>query len=186
MKRKVGVLVHGYDVILPTNWVEVVWWDRYRRLGRLPQGAKVIFETNPQLVVFGTGASEKDGKIEAAIMRDYLLDYFLELAILPDFLGVNLEKLRERIRQISRLEIHSKNTIEEILYAAYLFKEAGVERIIMVSSPDHTPRCGKEAFLIFSREKDLNCYLGNFYTCPSLVPYGTSVEDVVIKESPLQ
>ena len=183
MERKTGVLIHGYNVH-SKNWQEVVWWKSPELVGRLPQGAKVILEVEPEMVIFGSGASEKDGKIEAEVMRDYLLEYFLELAILPDFLGVNLEKLRERITQISRLETKSKETYEEIYYSSYIFKKEGIERIILVSSPDHTPRCGLYAAQIYFKEKELSCYLGNFSTYPSMVPYGT-MEDVVIKESPI-
>ena len=83
---KTGVLIHGYNVN-SSNWQNVVWWEDTKLIGRLPQGAKAVSLMNPELIVFGMGASVKDGKIEAEIMRDYLLEYFHELAVLPEFLG---------------------------------------------------------------------------------------------------
>ena len=179
---KTGVLVHGYNVN-SENWQEVVWWKNPKLIGRLPQAAKVIAQMEPELVIFGTGASEKDGKIEAEIMRDYLLEYFTELAILPDFLGVNIEKLRERIAKISRLEIKSKNTFEEIEYASRMFKEAGIEVFGSVSSPDHA-RCAAYADQIFTEDKELTVFKGNYFTWLSQVPYGEKGKWPLVVESP--
>ncbi|MBI2450092.1 MAG: YdcF family protein [Candidatus Nealsonbacteria bacterium] len=180
---KTGVLIHGYNVNSP-NWQEVVWRKSPELIGRLPQGARVVSLIKPELIVFGTGASIKDGKVEAEIMRDYLLEYVDELAVLPDFLGIDLEKLRKRIAEISRLETRSKNTFEEILYSTRIFKDAGMEMIVSVSSPDHASRCMRDAMNIFSEITDFRSYFGNFSVWPSQILYGEKGKWPVVVESP--
>lgn len=185
MRKKMGLLIHGYNVNSP-NWLEVVWWIKSVSvfIGRLPQGAMIASLMKPELVVFGTGASERKGKVEAEVMRDYLLDNFLELAILPKFSDVNLKELRDRIASVSRLEIKSKNTFEEIKYASYMFKEAGIEIFGSISSPDHVSRCAVNADQIFSEEKELSVFRGNYFTWPSQIPYGVENKWPVVVETP--
>ena len=180
---KTGVLVHGYN-IHSSNWQEVVWWKNPDSIGKLPQAAKIISLIKPELVIFGSGASRRDGKTEAEIMRNYLLEHFTELAVLGDFFEIDLKKLCRAISSISQLEFWSENTFQEIKYSACMFKAAGVESIISVSSPDHASRCMANAMEIFSEDRKLSMFLGNFSTWPSQVPYGRKGEWPVVVESP--
>ena len=182
---KIGVLIHGYNVF-EENWLSVVWKNQTEmgaKMGRLPKGVLTALQLNAELIVFGTGASEKDGKIEATWMRDYLLDHFSELREFPDFKKIDLGKARKEIEEISKLETQSTNTLEELYYAGKIFKESGVELIFLVSSPDHISRCIRDSYSVFSENEDLQEFTGNLFGSYSQTLYGTEMGMPLVVES---
>jgi hypothetical protein len=184
MKKNTGILIHGLH-LQTKDWEKIVWGEPPNFLGILPKGVAVALEEKAKIIVFGTGASEKDGKKEAEFTRDYLFYRFLELERFPVFRGMDLEKARREIEMISRVEIYSKNTAEEVMFAGRMFKEVGVEKIILVSSPTHISRCLRDAYVAFSQEEDFRVFVQNLFATPSQVCFsGTSAEDVAIIEPP--
>ncbi|MBE9593394.1 MAG: YdcF family protein [Proteobacteria bacterium] len=186
-KKRVGVLIHGYH-LQAKNWENIVWGEP-PLMGRLPKGTAVALETEAEVVVFGTGASEKGGKKEAEVIRDYLFEHFFELEKFSAFNGLELEEdIREaerRMREKSVIEIKSQNTFEEVKFAGEIFKNHGIERAILVSSPAHISRCLKYAYAVFSEEKELRYLTQELYATPSQVCYpGYKVEDVIVMEPP--
>jgi hypothetical protein len=155
-------------------------------MGRLPKGALTVWEENADIIVFGTGASKKDGKVEAAWMRDTLIERFFELPNFSAFQKISLEdlkSLKKKIEKNSRLEIRSKNTKEEIKFAGEVFIKEGVEKVFIVSSPDHVSRCIRDAYLVYSEEKEFNPLAKRLFATPSQIPYtGRNVGDVKIIE----
>lgn len=148
---KTGVLVHGFH-LQAENWEKIVWGKPPNLLGRAPKGVMVALEENADIIVFGTGASVKDGKKEAEYTRDYLLEHFLELVEFWALEGIDLAEAKEKISQIAKLEIKSQNTFQEPRFAADIFRRANAERIIIVSSPTHISRCLRDALMVFDRE----------------------------------
>jgi len=180
--KKTGVLIHGYNVNSP-NWLTVVWGNPPDLLGRLPRGVMVAIEEKADIVVFGTGASELNGKIEAAVMRDYLLEHFYNLKQFSVFKKIDLKKIRERIKDISRLEIKSKNTREEVKFALQIFKEEGIEKVVLVTSPDHVSRSLRDAYIVAEEDETLRNFTKDLFATPSQTTYTDhSVRDVQILE----
>lgn len=181
---KIGLLIHGYNV-LRQNWQEVVWGKAHKNLmGRLPKGAHTALslKESVETIVFGTGSSTKDGKIEAAWMRDTLLERFFDLVQFPAFSGMHLdEHAREWIEKTSVLETKSKNTKEEARFAGEIFLEKGISAVILVSSPDHIPRCFRDTYMVYSQSRRLSFLTQRIFATPSQIPYSESSETLIIE-----
>lgn len=162
---KTGVLVHGFH-LQAENWENIVWGKPPFWLGRVPKGVLVALEEKADIMVFGTGASEKDGKKEAEYTKDYLLEYFSKLANFSAFSGINLAKAKKTIEEVIRTEVRSQNTAQEIQFAGKIFDGVGVERIILVSSPVHIPRCLRDALAILKEREILVKYSQTSWSDP--------------------
>lgn len=184
MKERTGVLIHGLH-LQTKGWEEIVWGKPPYLLGRLPQGIAVALTEKAGIVVFGTGASERDGKKEAEVTRDFLLDHFLELSKFTDFQGVDLKEAKGTIENISSLDTLSQNTAQEVRFASRMFQEAGVDKIILVSSPTHISRCIRDAFIACNEDDALRHFTHNLFATPSQTCFpGTTAADVAIVEPP--
>lgn len=174
---KTGVLVHGFHLQAP-NWKNIVWGEPPYFLGRVPKGMSVaLLEGNVDIIVFGTGASEKDGKKEAEYTRDYLLEHFYELAEFEVFWGFHhFLEAKIRIERILRVEIQSQNTAQEVQFAGRMFREVGVERIILVSSPAHISRCLRDALVNIKGVSDISAM-------PSQTSWADPAEVVIVEPS---
>lgn len=184
MENRTGVLIHGLH-LQARGWEEIVWGKPPYLLGRLPRGVVVALREKASIVVFGTGASERDGKKEAEVARDYLLEHFAELAQFTDFQGVDLEAEKRRMQRIAAVETHSQNTAQEVRLAGRMFQEAGVDKIILVSSPTHISRCVRDAFIAFNEDDTLRHFTHSLFATPSQTCFpGTTAQDVAIVEPP--
>lgn len=200
---KTGVLVHGCNLNIE-NWRHVAWGDPPHRLGRIPQGILTAIQENADVIVFGTGASEKEfrlgesGKtgqvlVEAEYSLEYLKAHFSSLAC--------FEILQRRIPELETetgvarlaeiwlprivLDVESNNTAEEITNAGLLFVEREIEKSILVSSPSHIVRCLRDAADIFSSDKRFEKLRYDIHGVPSNTCYeGTDAGDVVVIEPP--
>lgn len=182
-KKRTGVLIHGYH-LQAKGWENIVWGVP-PLIGRLPKGTAVALETEAEVVVFGTGASEKGGKKEAEVIRDYLFENFFELEKFPIYNGIKLKEAERRMKKISVLETKSQNTLEEVKFAGEIFKNHGIERAILVSSPTHISRCLRDAYAVFSKKKELSYLAQELYATPSQVCYpGHKAGDVIVMEPP--
>ncbi len=180
IEKRVGIWVHGF-LLQAEVWKEVVWGKPPDLLGRVPKAVLVALEEDAILLGFGTGASEKDGKKEAEFIRDYLLEHFFELAQFSAFRGIDLVKARERIKRISVLEIRSKNTKEEAEFAIDILEEHGIEKLFMVSSPVHLPRCMRDYCVALEKKRSKIL----IYATPSQTYWGgPMLSDLVIIEPP--
>ncbi len=178
-----GVLVHGCH-LWALNWQGIMWGHPPDELGRVSKGVAVALMEDAEVLIFGTGASEKNKKKEGEYTRDYLLDNFFKLKAFSTFEDLDLERARERIASIAIPECRSRNTREEMGEAARIFLDREVEKVILVSSPTHISRCIRDALVVFQdgRYSGLRKYL---YAAASDTSYlGGRVEDVVIFEPP--
>lgn len=183
IKKRVGVWVHGF-LLQAEVWRKVVWGEPPDLLGRVPKAVLVALEEDAVFLGFGTGASEKDGKKEAEFIRDYLLEHFLELAEFTAFKGVDLVKAKEKIQSISRLETQSHNTKEESEFAVEMLEESGIEKIFLVSSPVHLPRCLRDYYAVLEKRQN-TILVQNLYAIPSQTYWGeVGLGDLVIIEPP--
>lgn len=180
---KTGVLVHGCH-LGALNWRGIMWGTPPDEMGRIPKAVSVALQEDAGLMVFGTGASERDGKKEGEYTLEYMLDHFLELGAFSWFEGVDLEEARSRFAAISIPECRSLNTREEMEEGARIFLEQGAKRIILVSSPTHISRCIRDA-LIALHDPGFAGLRKHLYAAASDTSYlGGRVEDVAIFEPP--
>ena len=191
-RRKTGVLVHGYN-LHAGQWESVAWGEPRHRPGRVPTGVFVALCEEAEVLIFGSGASRKDGLLESEATGRLLWDRFDELAgfsnfesYLPDLKHPpSAEQFRQRIESMLHLDRESKNTRDEIARAGKVFVDREVTRVILVSSPTHIPRCLRDACTIFGENEDLSHLRQGLFAAPSVTGYpGFSADDVAIFEPP--
>ncbi|CAM9177584.1 unnamed protein product, partial [Ectocarpus fasciculatus] len=143
---RTGVLIHGCH-LGAKRWRSIMWGDeQQQRLGRLPHGARLAWEESACVVVLGTGASERNGVLEGRYALEYLKENWEKLGDFREaFSGVDLEQMRTAMQPLLVAEVRSQNTRQELLEAGRIFREKNCERIILVSSPTHLPRCLRDA-----------------------------------------
>eukprot|EP00752_Nemacystus_decipiens_P008617 g7696.t1 len=120
--------------------------EEQQQLGRLPHGARLAWEENACVVVLGTGASERDGVVEGRYALEYLKSNWDRLREFGEaFSGVDIDEMRRVVQPVLVAEVRSQNTREELLEAGRIFRKENCDRIILVSSPTHLPRCLRDA-----------------------------------------
>lgn len=146
---KTGILCHGRH-LLANNWELHQWGDMEKGLlGQILKTCLLTHQENPRVIVFGTGASEKDGLKESEYTIQYMLDRFPELEEFPQFKEIDLLWLEKFIIDHFVAETKSQNTYEELRYAGQIFDSHGIEKVILVSNPDHISRCMQLAHQVY-------------------------------------
>lgn len=180
---RTGILVHGCH-LEAFDWRGIVWGSPPHELGRIPAAIYVALVESADLIVFGTGASERGGQKESEVTREFMLEHFSELEEFSCFEGMEIGRQRDRMESISVADTGSRNTLEEMNAAGRIFLEHGIEKAILVSSPTHVSRCIRDALAVF-RAPELAGLKRNLYAVASDTSYlGGRVEDVVIFEPP--
>ena len=191
-RRKTGVLVHGYN-LHAGQWEDVAWGAPPERTGRVPMGVFIALCEQADVLVFGSGASERNGLLESEATARLLWERFDELAGFAVFKGRETEwtrppaagRFKQRIESMLHLDRESKNTRDEIAYAGRVFVDMDVERVILVSSPTHLPRCLRDACAIYGADEGMSGLLRELYAAPSVTGYpGYTADDVAIFEPP--
>lgn len=186
--RVTGLICNG-RYVGTVGWEEIVW-GRPPFLGQLPKLVQVFLHERKYAhiakIVFGTGASEKDGRYEAECMAAYLFENLHRLPEFPQFSNldpVRIDRLKADLQAVISLDIHAKNTREEIANALQDFAFSGVTRAICVTCPTHAPRCTRD--MSEAKEKFPNLFPDGFWVTFSDVPFaGAKADDVVIVEPP--
>jgi len=183
LPQRTAILVHGCH-LEADGWEQAVWGDiPSQRMGRLPHAALLALREDAVLMVLGTGGSARGGIYEGEYTLQYLRRNLPRLyafdAVRDE--GINLAALATLVEDISVCETSSKNTIEELEEAGKLFARAGVNRVILVSSPAHLPRCLKTAVAVFGAAG----YRPTLFSSPCETCFsGCEAEDVVVIEPP--
>lgn len=146
---KIGILVHGRHVEA-VGWQNLVWGEPPYKLGTLPMMVLIALNAgigNVAGIVFGTGASEKDGLKEAEYTKRFLLDHVGQLGEFelikkhPGFQSSHdMVLLKELFGKII-CETASKNTDQEVANAANFFFTLGVTEVKQVTCGSHASRC---------------------------------------------
>lgn len=148
---KVGILCNGRHTGTK-DWEGVVW-ERDGKMGQIPTALAVMRDQERMgnevvAFVFGTGASERNGLLEAQVMRNYMLDNFYALPdAFPVFAGISTKELivwKSVLCEILVVETTSKNTIQEVAAAMRIFEKLGAEMVIDVTCRTHAPRCRRD------------------------------------------
>lgn len=151
MAEKTVVLVHGRHVET-VGWKTLVWGDG-ERIGTGPLGLLIAMKKDAQLV-FGTGASEKDGLKECAYTAAFLRSRLGSLGQFPEFAEYRhydpyeLEALFKPLLRAAHLDTDSKNTDQEVRNTVAFARSVGATEIIAVTSPGHYARCANVPALL--------------------------------------
>ena len=144
MNMKSLVLVHGRH-LQTQGWEKLVWGDG-PAIGAGPLGISIALQKGAQLV-FGTGASEKDGLKECAYTEDYLMRNIPSLKVFTefkDYLGTDGYEMKSIILGRlgkAHLDFASTDTVSEVKNAVLYAKLVGARELITVTSPFHYARC---------------------------------------------
>jgi len=170
---KTAVIVHGYH-LYADNWKELVWGHpEIGILGCASKALTIARELNAKLMIWGTGASERDGLKEA----DYTFNFVQQHAT-----GSMYKTLWEVDHRFNRV---SQNTKEEVAVASTLALQEGIERIVLVSNPTHIARCLQTALTHFWGRPEYDLLRRNLTIAVSDVCWANSgPEDVAIFEPP--
>jgi hypothetical protein len=150
---RTGILCHGRHV-LANNWELHQWGDQEKNLlGQILKTLILSYQERPEVVIFGTGASEKDGLKESEYTLKYMFDNFEKVAKFNQFNNIDLGFLKDYMIHHSVPEKKSQNTFEEIKYAGEIFLDYNIEKVIIVSNPDHISRCMQMAHQVYQQTK---------------------------------
>lgn len=140
--NRTAVLIHGFHVdsrLGMAAWHDLVLGhlDDGRLDGRATYGVQLAFNLVADLVVFSTGASERDGLKEAeytyrAVQR--------QIEKLSECLGVTADDLFEWLAPRVELDTVSQNTSEELNRNLRLCAERECWRVYLVTNRFHAPR----------------------------------------------
>lgn len=172
----------------------ILWGDEAtRQLGRVPKGALVALQLDAEVLLFGTGATfDANGVVEAEHTRDLLTRDVLRLrrfgAVFAAFSDAQLRDLAPKCE----LELTSRNTVQEIRAAATLFAARQFDRMVLVSSNTHAPRCLRDATVVLADLRDraaaaadlpladrYTTLLHNLFVAASDIPYANATPAMV-------
>jgi len=160
-----------------------VWGQPPHELGRVPHAVLLAWQEGATTVVFGTGASERDGKKESEITVQYMYDRWDDLAQFDALKDVPLQQAKKMMQRISVVDTETQNTDQEVRNGLQVMARKKCSHAILVSSPTHLPRCLACACKVIGAEPHL--FTGPMYASPSDTCYeGASASDVVVVEPP--
>lgn len=172
-----AVLIHGCHVEA-IGWDTIVFGDK-GNWGRVPTGIREALEKDA-FIIFGTGASKKNGLWEAEYTKhlaggEKLKDLAVMLNRDPIYLKTYLEKK-------SILDVQPENTNQEVESALKKCNELGINKLFLVSSPTHIARCLQAASKTIRETNNRNTRV---YAIASHTSFNGSTEsDVAIFEPP--
>mmetsp|Transcript_13197 Transcript_13197/g.32038 ORF Transcript_13197/g.32038 Transcript_13197/m.32038 type:complete len:262 (-) Transcript_13197:261-1046(-) len=181
---RTGILVHGCH-LQAEGWERIVWGDEKKQLlGRIPQAVLMAHTEEAELIVFGTGGSETAAGVkEGEYTMAFMFDNFERLRCFEALANIDLKKLEKRMRTCSIVESQSQNTAEELQRCGVILNGAHIERVILVSSPTHIPRCLRDACGEFARQG--YSFRRHLLAAASDTCYhNTTIHDVAIIEPP--
>jgi hypothetical protein len=189
-----GLLILCYNANEP-NW-EYVVWGTPDKPGRLVRGVTLILEEDIDVAVIMSSAFGKDGKSSGQLMKELLyarIEKLREFSIYPILSEVSAEEIYTILERTLRVVNEPvRNTSEELIAAGRYFTKAGIEKVFLVTSPDHISRTIRDAIVAW--QKECPQLAANVYGAPSVSLYSlrtekdiniAKVENVIIAEPPV-
>ncbi len=145
-KPRIGMFVHGLDLNADDWGKRAMFGEPPLKLGRVGRAVQLLRDEYPaaELMLFGSGASEKGGLKEGEYTIKYLVENFFQLLEFQAFKRTTareLISLKQTVAAISRPELTSVNTLTELRAALPFFLKLDITRIILVSDYPHISRC---------------------------------------------
>jgi hypothetical protein len=187
---RTGVLVHGCHM-QAIDVARILWGvESDRLLGRVPKGALLALQLDADILLFGTGATfDANGIVEAEHTRNLLTADVLRLRRFPGVFDAFSDTQLHALVHKCELELTSRNTVQEIRAAATLFAQRGLERMVLVSSNTHAPRCLRDATVVLAELRDqatdpalaerYTSFLLNLLVAASDIPYANATPAMV-------
>ncbi len=185
MSKRTGIHVHGRH-LQAVGAEQIMWGEAPNALGQLTTALLVLLglPDPPVILSIGTGASKKDGLLEAEFWGKYLLENLNRLPEIKPFQQADVERLRSLLGRIMYLEMTSQNTFEEAQVIARLYREREIDEMIVVSAPTHLSRCMLDVLRVL-QAPEYERLRRNVQFRASEVPYsGYGLGDVVVVEPP--
>lgn len=185
---RTAVIVHGLH-LQAQNWFEIAFGKleqgklKKGKLGRIPAGIMAALDYGAELVIWSTGASQKDGLLEAEYTHktaiehiDVLTTFFEEETLYTP------AEVQSVLHERSTFDTTSQNTVEELRNITSFCEGRDIEQLVMVSSPTHMARCFQEYMNVRYERPDLRLRLAlaSADTCYK----GSVPSDVIIVEPP--
>ncbi|MBP9749949.1 MAG: hypothetical protein KBD21_04440 [Candidatus Pacebacteria bacterium] len=177
-----AILIHGLH--LQTNdWEKIVWGDvTHGQWGAIVRGVEVAWRMQAKLIVWGTGASEKEGQKESEYGFHLALSRVDDLAMLCNCTG---EELKKFLEERSVCDVDTQNTRDEVRAFLDMCLSKGIAEVVLVASASHAPRSIRTALSLVTSRSEYAPFRHRVYLAPSDVVFTeTTMEDVVIFERP--
>jgi hypothetical protein len=187
LNETLAVLVHGCHVEA-TDWNNIIIGTDLPngKIGRATLGVATALKLRAAHIIWGTGASERDGIKEARVIFEEVLRHASEITTYCNEV-LNGEywtetDLVDYLKRFSIFDTVSQNTRQETAEAASFCESIGISTIVQVSSPTHIARCFQEALVW--KERNPNSSL-TFHPLASTTCYAnSSASEVVVTEPP--
>lgn len=148
--KKIGILLHVYH-LETTSWEEMVWGrPESDELGTGTKFVECLLNIPAHEAVVSvvySGPSQKDGLIEGAYTKKFLVDRINRLREFPR-LKKQIDALSPKeydllVHRINELVVGPviKNTVAELEQGAAFFREQKADMVIQVAAATHAPRC---------------------------------------------
>lgn len=180
MQHRTAVIIAGRHLDA-RGWEEIVWGDvEGRRLGQIPHAIKLAWDMESELIIWGTGASSRDGILEADYMYQRFVDGCAELA---DLLNEHPDDIRDTIESTSIFNTRAKNTVEEMEYAFEMCLQHDISYVYITSAATHIARCHQVALTLRAENAEYRQF--EIFASASDTNYAdATARDVVIVEPP--
>ncbi|KAJ1459436.1 hypothetical protein M885DRAFT_511400 [Pelagophyceae sp. CCMP2097] len=150
-RKRTAVMCHGYH-LQGAHWEKIMWGDEAEgKLGRVAKAAVLAFTEGADLLVLGSGASShvSTGELEGAYTLRFLKERVHRLGLFGGLDHLDCVAVKEFVDSVAIAELESCNTRTELERLAVFLKAAAIDRVVLVSSPTHAPRCLRDACAVF-------------------------------------
>ena len=181
-KDSCAVLIHGYH-LQAIGWESVVWGDiKNSTWGSIPRGIEYAWRTQAEIIIWGTGASEIDGKKEAEVMYERAIEGIDELASMCE---VEPELLKEFIETRSIIDTKSTDTKSEIQETFNICINRKIKKVVLVPVASQAPLAIRRALWLVIEHAEYNSFKHSVSIIPSDTSHpGFSMQDIVIFAPP--
>jgi hypothetical protein len=153
-----AVLIHGCHLQADLNgksWEEIAFGvvgdGKPTLAGRVTMGIKIALRESASKIIFSTGASERDYIKEGLYTFNWAAAHASDIA---EAIENEEDHVYSYLHCFHELDLESQNTREECERNFRLCAEAGIEKVILVSSPWHIQRCHTEALKVAQSMRD--------------------------------
>jgi hypothetical protein len=175
---KTAVLIHGLH-LEAHGWESMVWGDLEKNVwGTVPRGIEYAWHMQAEVIVWGSGASVRDGKKEAEVTYELALSRMDDLAVLC---GTDSAILKSFVESRSIIDTEANDTAGEIKNTFMLAKKRGITDIVLVPVGSQAPIASRRALLLALEDDAYAQFRHHVLIAPSDGRYeGTSMNDIVI------
>lgn len=183
----IGILVHGRH--LDTYKWEDLLLGNPHQFGSLPMLVYVILTRgidSIDTILFGTGASQKEGLRESEYTKQFFIHHFDHILSFPSIANhpnMPADQISFKDSIISKIlcDTQSQNTLQELTFATHTFVKCS--EVIHITSPSHAPRCIKISGILTEQGVLPPTQIWSLIKDHTPYPH-TSVSDVTIIEPP--